>query len=326
VRDIEMAISDNNSWTGENGLFAVRDLLPGPYRLSMGLRSLPIEYAVLGPTDQNIEVPVGKTVTVNIPVVRTGQVSGTIFFDDNRNSKKDEGEKGVANAIVRVEGNETITFTDEQGAFILYNVPPKNWKVLVDTEAMAVTDILMYEGTGTGFAEVTVLPNQTTTGIELGIAEKARPVVFASLESLPAQPHEIDAVKTLPLSKIDDHALPANADESSTVEIKETQTTEAANKGLQTSKVQGAQLDYPDFTSPDPVIARSTAPSLDGIAITKVTRKLPVNRISVPQQARKSPVARPITARRNVPAKATATTTAKGPQTPQRVSVLWKPK
>lgn len=202
VSDVEINANDVQSFTGEAGAFTLRDLFAGPRQVRMAVKSLPIEYALVAPSDVDVTVPEGKAATVAFPVRRTGQVAGVAFLDANRNGKQDEGELPLVDAVVRVVNNDAITFTLKDGSFIVYNVPPKEWEVAVDTDNLA-QGVVEYEATNK--AKVRVRPNQTTEGIVLGVAEKPRPVIFSDLDapapgSIAAAPNAVAPTVAAPSS------------------------------------------------------------------------------------------------------------------------------
>jgi hypothetical protein len=55
-------------------------------------------------------------------------------MDSNHNGVHDAGESAVPNAVVQAEGSEVVSFSDERGEFALCNLPPRNWKVSVNTQ------------------------------------------------------------------------------------------------------------------------------------------------------------------------------------------------
>jgi len=188
VPDVAMTLGQGlDATTDADGVFTIPELYPGSYQVHLGLDSLPIEFAVLEPTDVNLNVPAGKTVTLDFPVQRTGQISGTAFMDTNRNGVQDPGEPGLKDAVIRVAGSDILTFTDDQGHFTLTGLPPKSWTISVDTDAMA-QGTTEYEPSLPAPCVVLVTPNGTTAGILLGVAPKARAIVFEQIGPAPPKP------------------------------------------------------------------------------------------------------------------------------------------
>lgn len=185
VPDVALDVRHNGGApTDASGRYTIAELYPGAHKLEMSLSSLPIEFAVLKPTEATVQVPAGKTVTLDFPVVRTGQVQGTVFWDANHNGQQDADEKGIHEAVVRVQGSDILTFSDEQGHFTLHGLPPKPWPILVDVEALT-QGVQEYESTASAPVMANVTPNNTLSGVLLGVAPKERAIVFEPLGQKP---------------------------------------------------------------------------------------------------------------------------------------------
>jgi hypothetical protein len=159
--------------TDQSGFFYFTDLNPGERKLQLVTKTLPIEYSLLNTTLLPVQVEAGKTIDVGFPVVRTGQATGVVFMDTNRNGVRDEGELGVANAVVRAQGSDIISFTNAQGHFTLQGLAPKTWTLVIDTNSIGEG----YLATGAGSVEVRVTPNATIDGISLGLAPVQREII-----------------------------------------------------------------------------------------------------------------------------------------------------
>jgi hypothetical protein len=159
--------------TDGSGRFSVIDVRPGTYQCGLVTKTLPIEFTTLTAGDVSLVVVAGKSAALDIPVVRTGQAQGIVFQDTNADGIRDEGEQGVANAMVKVAGSDIIAFTDAQGRFTLHDMAPEKWQVSVDTSTLGGN----MESTGEGFAEAIVPPNGVISGIMLGVAPRRKPVV-----------------------------------------------------------------------------------------------------------------------------------------------------
>lgn len=159
--------------TDQDGRFSINDIRPGDHQLHIITKTLPIEFTTVTPTQLSVAVSAGQSATVDFPVVRTGQAKGIVFSDTNRNGLRDEGEMGIANAIVQVEGSDVIGFTDAQGNFTLHGLVPKTWSLSVNTGVLGEE----MEATGEGKASVQVPANGEVEGAALGVAEKERAVV-----------------------------------------------------------------------------------------------------------------------------------------------------
>ena len=174
VPDVDVAARfDAQGQTGSSGRYSIKELRPGDYRLQLVMKTLPIEFATLTRSEVPLQIQPGQTATIDFPVVRTGQVKGVVFRDANRNGLQEAEETGIANAIVRIEGSDIISFVDEAGHFTLFGVPPRQWKIAVDGASLGEE----MEVTGSGFAEVSVPPNGEVKGVALGLAPIEREVI-----------------------------------------------------------------------------------------------------------------------------------------------------
>lgn len=74
--------------------------------------------------------------TTGVTMVRpTGTVGGTLFIDENENGAFDEGERGVGNAVVLLNGVRKVT-TDAAGRFEFTNVPVGPTEVSLETDTL----------------------------------------------------------------------------------------------------------------------------------------------------------------------------------------------
>jgi hypothetical protein len=189
VSDVNISIEgDITTQTDAEGKFVIEQVFPGEHQVRLGLNTLPIEFTLLTPTEVVVQTPRKSSAVVNFPVVRTGDVSGIVFNDVNRDGHQDSGEQGVANAVVRVEGSEVIGFTDENGYFTLLGLAPKQWKIFVDVESLSLSEAETYEATKEAFKTVTVPAGRTADGLTLGIVRRERPVIETFRSEVPASP------------------------------------------------------------------------------------------------------------------------------------------
>ncbi len=179
VPDVQLSVPNASAGrTGSDGAYSISALYPQKYVLDLNLDTLPIEYAILSSAEQSVSVPSGGAATIDIPVRRTGNVRGVVFWDDNRNGSFDEGERPISNAVVRVEGSDVIAFSDDEGRFLVSGLAPKTWILNVDTDAL---------GTGTQNAiasknqstSISIRPNATQEDVQLGVTLEDRAIEFA---------------------------------------------------------------------------------------------------------------------------------------------------
>ena len=136
---IPIALSDVNvSTTDKKGRVIFRGIEPGIYPVSIaekGLERLDDLNLVVSKAKQEVKLEGEETITVSFPVSsKWGQVSGFVFNDANENGKKDEGEKGIANLQLTLDGQEKAT-TDSSGQFQFMEITPGDHTLLVKADS-----------------------------------------------------------------------------------------------------------------------------------------------------------------------------------------------
>lgn len=155
------------------GQYHFDDLVTRKYQVALVNKTLPLEFAVLAATQVPVTPTAGQTATVDFPAVRTGQIKGIVFEDNNRNGQQDGGETMLSGVMVQIEGSEVISFSNERGEFNLSNLPAQTWRISADTSSMDGD----YEMTASVPLEIKVVPNGVTTGVLLGVVAQSRSVV-----------------------------------------------------------------------------------------------------------------------------------------------------
>jgi hypothetical protein len=109
---------------------------------------------------------------VDFPLAPLNEVYGEVFYDDNRNGQKDDGEIGVPGVFVLFGENRRFTSSDEEGNFIFHNVQPGRYRVFIDPkflpDTISVTTSSQYQ--------IEVENQNDVRGISFGISKKIRPV------------------------------------------------------------------------------------------------------------------------------------------------------
>lgn len=159
--------------SGADGAFAFADLSPRAYTVRLETKTLPLELSVLGASEVPLTLGAKQSATVDFPAVRAGTIKGAVWQDLNRNGVRDEGEKPLADALVRVVGSPVISFSNERGEWTLANLPPRKWKIEVDFAYLNGD----YAMTTPAPVEVNVLPGGEVRDVLLGVAPTEREVV-----------------------------------------------------------------------------------------------------------------------------------------------------
>lgn len=122
------AVSDTN------GNFRIESVLRGEHAVYLDLLSVRADLTLLDNTQQQITLD-NRDVVVDFRVVRTGRVSGVIWLDVNENGRMDDSERPLADVRV-VTGSGRDTLTDENGYFLIGDLPPGEHILLLDEKTL----------------------------------------------------------------------------------------------------------------------------------------------------------------------------------------------
>jgi hypothetical protein len=152
--------------TGEGGRFRIDEVKAGGHNVYLDLLSVRADLTLLDGPQQAATLAPGRDAVVDFRLVRTGRVAGVVWFDQNENGVMDEDEQPLADVRV-VMGGGRDTLTDANGAFVVGDLPPGAYALLLDektlperTRSAGSLTVKVVAGTETGglkFA-VTALP------------------------------------------------------------------------------------------------------------------------------------------------------------------------
>lgn len=118
-----------------NGYFRVDSVARGEHSVNLDLLSVRADLTLLDDIQQQITIESSRDVLVDFRVVRTGRISGLVWFDANENGRLDDGEQPLADVRV-VTGSGRDTLTDDKGYFIIGDLPPGEHILLLDEKTM----------------------------------------------------------------------------------------------------------------------------------------------------------------------------------------------
>jgi hypothetical protein len=121
--------------TDENGLFRIEAVHTGDHMVYLDLLSVRADLTMLDGPQQTVTLLAGRDSIVDFRLVRTGRMTGTVWFDANGNGQLDEGERPLPDVRI-VLGSGRDTLTDENGVFIIGDLPPGDHVVLIDEKTL----------------------------------------------------------------------------------------------------------------------------------------------------------------------------------------------
>ena len=121
--------------TDEFGLYTFDDLSENQYKVSLDPLTVRADLTILDGEEVSVMLPPGRTTQIDFRLVRTGQVSGTIWLDENDNGIFDKNEKPLAD-IRLLAGNGKDTLTDAEGSFSMGDLPPGEYALFIDEKTL----------------------------------------------------------------------------------------------------------------------------------------------------------------------------------------------
>lgn len=118
-----------------DGYFRVDSVARGDHSVYLDLLSVRADMTLLDDTQQQIVIEGSRDVLVDFRVVRTGRISGLVWFDANENGRLDDGEQPLADVRV-VTGSGRDTLTNDKGYFMIGDLPPGEHILLLDEKTI----------------------------------------------------------------------------------------------------------------------------------------------------------------------------------------------
>ncbi len=157
--------------TNAQGMYAFGRLAAGAHIVSLQTQSLPATAAIPeAMTSQKIVVRDGEIATLDFIASPLGSIAGTVVFDP---SLAPDHSGPVMNAYIVAEPGDYAAISNEDGSFLLDNVPAGTYTLDVDPETVP-------PDTGSdGPQSITVGPDGHIEGIRFVITHKQKSVVFS---------------------------------------------------------------------------------------------------------------------------------------------------
>ncbi len=121
--------------TDANGVYTIDAVRAGDHRVYVDLLSVRADLTLLDGDARNVTLQSRRDSVVDFRLVRTGRISGTVWFDANGNGRIDDGEEPLADIRI-VAGSGRDTLTDANGRFVLADLPPGEHVILIDEKTL----------------------------------------------------------------------------------------------------------------------------------------------------------------------------------------------
>ena len=168
VPDIEVILDGSRrAKTNKNGDYTFSFIKRGEHTVFLDLGCMPAE---IGPERRKYAVStefLGRT-QADFALEELGSIEGVIFYDKNGTGEQEQGERGVSNIVVKINGS--LTTTNEQGKYRVANLASGTYSIavkLLPPETILATPQFTY---------VHLKPGERFLNRPLGVIEKDRPV------------------------------------------------------------------------------------------------------------------------------------------------------
>jgi hypothetical protein len=121
--------------TDENGLFRIEAVHTGDHQVYLDLLTVRADLTMLDGPQQSVTLLPGRDSIVDFRLVRTGRLTGIVWFDSNGNGQMDESEHPLPDVRI-VLGSSRDTLTDENGVFSIGDLPPGEHVLLIDEKTL----------------------------------------------------------------------------------------------------------------------------------------------------------------------------------------------
>jgi hypothetical protein len=121
--------------TGQDGIYRIDTVKIGEHEVYLDLLSVRADLTLLDGAQQQVALVSKRDSLVDFRLVRTGRISGVVWQDANENGQLDEGEQPLPDVRI-VTGSGRDTMTDANGYFLIGDLPPGEYVVLVDEKTL----------------------------------------------------------------------------------------------------------------------------------------------------------------------------------------------
>ncbi len=136
--------------TSREGYFTIQNVKQGLYAVTVSKKSLPLGYMVPEDAQPRVTIGAGRRTDVDIPLILSGQVRGTIFLDGNANGVVDSGEKRLEGQWVKLISSDTgdvqTSHSASFGQYGFENVSPGTYQLQTTVSGQPVQQEIEIDG------------------------------------------------------------------------------------------------------------------------------------------------------------------------------------
>lgn len=169
---LQIDTAGGNTLTSSTGTFGFGRLAAGSHVVRLVAQSLPANLAFSGDTQKTVVVRTGEISALDFIADPLASVEGTVTFDKGLGTGM---EGGVNNAYVVANPGDHAAITNDDGSFILDNLPAGTYTLDVDPETLP-------EDTGVtsgGGISVDLKGSEHRKGVVFMVGHRVKPVIFS---------------------------------------------------------------------------------------------------------------------------------------------------
>ncbi len=118
--------------TDPQGGFGFGGLSAGEHTVAILPETFPANFGLAGDVKQSVTVSTGESTRVSFVGAPLGSISGTLTYD----ASQDNAGKGVSNAYVVANPGDHAAISDDDGSYLIDNLPPGDYTLSVDPETL----------------------------------------------------------------------------------------------------------------------------------------------------------------------------------------------
>lgn len=127
--------SGQTAITDKFGFYSFSRIRGGEHKIILDPLTIRADLTMIDEQEVDLVLLPMQEIQVDFRLVRTGQISGTVWLDENKNGLFDEGEKPLADVrVIAGNGHDTLTGTD--GIFTIGDLPPGEYVIFIDEKTL----------------------------------------------------------------------------------------------------------------------------------------------------------------------------------------------
>jgi len=118
-----------------NGVYELDSISAGEHSVYVDLLSVRADLTLLSEAGQNVKLQANHDSKHDFRLVRTGRLSGRVWFDADEDGESDDGETPLSDVrVVTASGRDTLT--DSDGNFTIGDLPPGEHTIFLDAKTL----------------------------------------------------------------------------------------------------------------------------------------------------------------------------------------------